>query len=178
MAELDDYASRHFRYRDLIEAGDTYARHQPDNTPQNPETWTWLARLAADILDPVADAFAAPEITYGFAGPNLVGYLDSAAAPDRDQHAGAETGADGAPICAVGGQAVDFYVPGQSSLAVAQFVVENHAFDHLHFFGPSRPIHVSLAPENRARVCLIFNHGRDNARPLWMPPRQFLRIKE
>lgn len=177
MAGLDEFASRHFRYRDLVEAGGTFAQHQPDNTPQVPETWTWLARLAAGILDPVVDSFGWPEITYGFAGANLIRYVDGGVVPARDQHAGFERDGDDQPICVRGGQAVDFYVPDHSSLDVAQFIVRDTDFDQLYFFGPNRPIHVSCGPENRAAISLVFRDKKGDMPPLWMPRSQFLRIK-
>ncbi len=54
---LDATCSRHLRFRDLIECGETWARLTGvvDNTPRQAATWDGLRRIATDVLDPVID---------------------------------------------------------------------------------------------------------------------------
>jgi hypothetical protein len=53
--------------------------------------------------------------------------------PSRDQHAAHELNTRGKPTCARLGAAADFFVPYQSMLEVAQWVVENTDFDRFYF---------------------------------------------
>lgn len=178
MLELDDWASRYFRYRDLVEASDQQAQAGAAQVPVAAETWVWLAALAESVLDPVVDRFGEPTITHGFVGPARLGEDAGSAAPDHTQHAGFEADGGGNPVAARPGQAVDFYVPAWSSLEVAQYLAENVAFDRMAFYGPDRPVHISVGPANEGLISLIFRDARgSDMAPLWMPKRQFLRIK-
>jgi hypothetical protein len=111
-----------------------------------------MCELCLRVLDPVVDQFGPIELTYAFASPALDMLVRLKAYPRTtrhlDQHAGCELNRDGRPYCSRLGMAVDIRVPGVSSVAVAQWVIENTSFDRLYFYGPRRPIHVSAGPEN------------------------------
>jgi hypothetical protein len=157
LPKLDAPCGRHFRYRDLIECGDTWkaaaANGSPiDNVPLRRETYAALRGLCRRILDPIAERFGVPELTYGFASPLLTARILRRIAPRLDQHASCELGRRGVPVCARLGAAVDLIVPGVSSLDVARWIVSRLAFDRLYFYGEDRPIHVSAGPERSAAV--------------------------
>ena len=160
IANLDRAASRFFTYRDLIEAGETFARQAPDNTPQERETWDAISGLAQEILDPVVERFGRLEITYGFAGPALARLVPGRNAPELHQHAGYERNRAGNLVCKRGGQAVDFNVPNMDSRPIAAFVAQYLAFDRIYFYGQNCPIHVSIGPQH-AR--LIYHVMRGSA---------------
>ena len=96
-----------------------------ENVARHEETHRAIESLWQELLVPVESKFGAIKVTYGFAGHELVkavrrrarelGRLPSVT-PSRDQHAGHELNTRGKPVCVRGGQAVDFYVPGHSSL--------------------------------------------------------------
>ena len=152
---LDDRCGEHFRYRDLLECGDTWRRlaaaSSPDapplNVPQAAETFAALRALCAAVLDPVVRRFGPIELTYGFASPSLTRHVEGRIAPTLDQHAACEVNAAGRPVCARLGAAADFVVPGVDSREVAAWVAKETAFDRLYFYGLDRPIHVSSGPE-------------------------------
>jgi len=149
---LNELCGRYFQYRDLIECGETWRRCQIDNRSQRLETYAAMCELCLRVLDPVVDQFGPIELTYAFASPALDMLVRLKAYPRTtrhlDQHAGCELNRDGRPYCSRLGMAVDIRVPGVSSVAVAQWVIENTSFDRLYFYGPRRPIHVSAGPEN------------------------------
>jgi len=155
---LDATCSRHLRFRDLVECGETWTRlaGSVDNTPLQPATWEGLRRVATEVLDPVIDRFGAIRLTYGFASASLVRRISGRIAPYLDQHAGAELNARGAPICSRLGQAVDFEVSGVGGLALARWLMANTPFDRLYFYGDDRPVHVSVGPAgSRAVVTML-----------------------
>lgn len=174
MPHLDDPAGRHFRFRDLIEAGETFAAHRTDNTPKQPDTWTHLAELAQSILDPVADRFGRPRITHGFTGPELIRRIPGRIAPQLDQHAGNELNRKGNPICKRPGQAADFQVPHVSSLEIARFVVKALPFDRLYYYGDDRPLHVSVGPERAGYLCVIERKQGGHGHPRTISREKFL----
>ena len=57
LPDLDAMAGRHFTFRQLCEAGETFARLRPDNRPRDPETYDAMRRACEIVLDPVVDAF-------------------------------------------------------------------------------------------------------------------------
>ncbi len=150
--DLDAPCSRHVRWRQLVACGETWHRLDQAgspcaNLPLQPETWEGLRQLACQILDPVVDRFGPIELTYGFAGPELVRHIRSRIAPALDQHAGWERNRRGEFVCSRLGQACDLRVPGVPSDDVARWVMQALPFDRLYFYGAERPIHVSWAPE-------------------------------
>lgn len=161
--DIETHCSRHFRYIDLIQCGETWhrlaseataaaGRAPIDNLPKQPGTWQAIADLAVHILDPLVDAFGAIELTYGFAGPALTRHIRRRIAPRLDQHAGYELRSDGQPICVRGGMAADFYVPNVPHPVVIQHLVAGSRFDRLYIYKGERPLHVSYGPEVRGMI--------------------------
>jgi hypothetical protein len=163
--DLDALCSRHVRWRELLECGETWRRlasagQSWANLPQQPQSWQGLAALAGTLLDPLIDRYGPLQITYGFAGPLLTRHIAARIAPSLDQHAGSELNRRGQPICARLGQACDFAVPGQPSGEVARWIVANLPFDRLYFYGDDRPLHLSYGPENaRAAFAMLPGPG-------------------
>ncbi|MCA0359074.1 MAG: hypothetical protein LCH78_19870 [Proteobacteria bacterium] len=153
--DLDAPASAHFCYRDLIECGETWSRLRPDNRPRQAETYTAIAALARDVLDPIVELLGRPALTYGFAGPALTRRIGGRIAPRVDQHAGHELNARGAPVCERLGQAVDLEIPGCDARVLAAAIIEATPFDRLYVYGPDRPVHVSRGPQNSRSVVLM-----------------------
>ena len=147
LPDLDALAGQHLRYRDLVEAGETWARLRPDNRPRDPGSYAAMARLCRDVLDPVIDRFGPIRITYGHAGGSLTRAMPGGIYPSLDQHAGHERRRDGAWICGRLGQAVDFEVAGVPTSEVAAFIAGHLPFDRLYYYGRDRPLHVSAGPE-------------------------------
>lgn len=150
--DLDGPCGRHLRFRDLIEAGETWHRVRVPNLPEQPGTVAGLQRLAREILDPVIEQFGRIEITYGFASWELTRYVPGRIAPSRDQHSGHELRPNGEPICARLGQAADFRVSGLCCGALAAWIAAVLPFDRMYFYGTDRPVHVSVGPEEARTV--------------------------
>ena len=155
VGDMDRPCGRHVRFRDLIEAGETWRRVRVPNLPQQAGTVEALQRLARDVLDPAIDEFGPIEITYGFASQELTKHVPGRIDPSLDQHAGHELRRDGRPICRRLGAAADFRFPGVCSGSLAAWVAAKVPFDRLYFYGTDRPIHVSVGPgESRAVVSM------------------------
>lgn len=153
---FNQYCSRHFRWSDLICAGQTFKRVQPDNVPQTPETWTAIEELCRMILDPVVDEFGSIKITYGFASPNLTKHIKSRICESRDQHAGHEVKQNGTPICRRLGMAVDILSDNAHGLVLARWIAANLPFDRMYIYGSDRPLHISYGPEQSNEIyCLL-----------------------
>ncbi len=149
---LDDQCGANFRYRDLIECGDTWHRVRVGNCPQSPESYNALHDLARYVLDPVIDYFGAIRLTYGFASTALTKHIHSGIAPPLDQHASNEQARNGKQICSRGGAAVDFLVEYEDMAGVAEWIAANTPFDRLYIYGSNRPVHVSYGPEHRREI--------------------------
>jgi hypothetical protein len=149
LPSLDERCGEHFTFRDLIECGETQAKTGIPNIPAQPETYNALARLATLVLDPVIDYFGPITLTYGFCSRELAKHIPGRITPELDQHASHELNTRGKPICKRLGAAVDFVVSDESMLEVAQWIINNTAFDRLYFYGDSRPLHVSCGPESK-----------------------------
>lgn len=150
--DLDRPCGQHLRFRDLIEAGETWRRVRVPNLPVQPGTIAALQRLALDVLDPVVEQFGPIEITYGFASRELTRRVPGRIDPSRDQHSGHELRPNGKPICARLGQAADFRVAGLCSGALAAWIAARLPFDRMYFYGTDRPVHVSIGPEEARGV--------------------------
>lgn len=87
---LDQKASHHFSYRDLIECGTTAKRHLLFIEPKQVESWVSLSLLATNILDPIVEKFGPVTLTYGFCSPELARQITKNRfphiAPNLDQH--------------------------------------------------------------------------------------------
>ena len=149
--DIDASCGRYFKFRDLIECGETQARTGLPNLPYEPETYNALYDLAANILDPVIDYFGMIKLTYGFCSPEIAKYIKSRVAPTLDQHAAHERKRNGDNVCDRLGAAADFVVDDEDMLQVAEWIIDNLPYDRLYYYGPNRPIHVSFSP-NGARV--------------------------
>lgn len=137
-----------FKFSDLIECGETWKHTQVDNRPRQPDTYNALADLARLVLEPVADYFGAPRLTYCFASSRLTQQIRKGIAPRLDQHSSCERNRSGKPICERGGSAVDFIVDFENMREVARWIASNCEFDRLYFYGDDRPLHVSIGPGN------------------------------
>ena len=148
--------SSHFSAADLLYAGETCKKIRPRNTPIQLGTWSALRQLCSDVLEPVRSHFGHPTITYCFASHDLTRHIKNRISPKLDQHAGFELRPDGSPVCPRLGQAVDFYVDGVSSAVVAYWIAQYLRFDRLYYYGASRPLHVSVGPDNsRGMVAML-----------------------
>jgi len=157
--DLDDRCGKYFRYRDLVECGETQAKAGLNNVPVQPETYLALRRLAGEVLDPVMDYFGGIRLTYGFCSVDLAKRITANIAPKIDQHAAYERNSRGQRICRRGGAAVDFIVDNEDMLEVANWIVEHTLFDRLYFYGAQQPLHVSVGPENNREIVLML--GRE-----------------
>ena len=144
----------------LLHCCDTWQKlaaegHVLANQPQQTETWEALRQIQEKLLFPLEQRYGQVDLSYGFAGPELVKRVRQQAEqdgrlpnihPPGDQHAGHELNRNGQRICKRDGIAVDLRVPGVSSEEVATWVIENLPFDRLYLYGAARPFHLSWAP--------------------------------
>ena len=125
-----------------------------NNTPETEDSLMWLKQLEDKILTPLANGFGNIVITYGFTSHELIRKVlkESPAhiAPDLDQHAAHEVNTKGTRICKRDGSACDIYIDGfeNQMQVIARYIIENLEFDRLYFYGSSRPLHISVGPEN------------------------------
>ena len=159
---LSASCGKYLTYRDLIECGSTQKQANIDNIPDRLESYTALRTLATDVLDPVIKEHGNIELTYGFSSAALSRRIARGIAPKLDQHAAHELNKLQNPICPRLGAAADFIVHRQSMLKVAQWVVQNCPFDRLYFYADSRPVHVSVGPDNSRAVVMMRIEGDRN----------------
>ena len=141
----DSLCGQHFTYRQLIECGETQAKTGLPNFPKQPDSYTGLYNLAANILDPLIDYYGPIMLTYGFASPALTKHIQGRIAPKLDQHAACELNRKGEPVCPRLGAAVDFIVEDEDMEEVAHWIIANLPYDRLYFYGKDMPIHVSYS---------------------------------
>ena len=152
---LDAPCGANFRYRDLIQCGETQASSDIPNLPKQPDTYTAILRLARELLDPIIDYFGMIKLTYGFCSSELAKKIPGRIAPKLDQHAGHELNRLGNPICDRGGAAVDFLVEDEDMLEVCQWICGNLEFDRIYFYGPQSPLHLSFSACPNKQVTLM-----------------------
>jgi hypothetical protein len=152
MGEADFLLSPHFAAADLLHAGETWVASRIPNIPAQPATWSALRQLCREILEPARANFGHPVITYGFASEALTRLIPGRIYPSLDQHAGHEVKQNGEPICKRLGQAADFYIPGVPSTELACWIADELPFDRMYFYGDTRPVHVSVGPENSRSI--------------------------
>jgi len=159
---LDQKCGSNFKYRDLIECGETWERTTPENVPRSPDTYTALCDLARVILDPVIEYFGAIKLTYAFAGRQLTNEIRAGIDPKLDQHASCELNARGNLVCMRKGAAVDFIVEDEDMAEVVDWIAANLPFDRIYFYGNSRPVHVSYGPDDSSQIVdiLTAENGR------------------
>ncbi len=143
----DRASSRHLTYRQLVECGETQAKTGLPNLPNQPDSYTALRDLAANILDPVIEYFGMVKLTYGFSSPALARHIKGRIAPKLDQHAASELNRKGEPVCPRLGAAVDFIVEDEDMEEVARWIIANLPYDRLYFYGKDRPVHVSYSEQ-------------------------------
>jgi hypothetical protein len=158
--DLDDACGEFFTYRDLTECGETWARlaeegRRVENVPLELETLDAMRTLCRIVLDPLAEKFGRPELSYAFGSPSLTKQIRGRISPLLDQHAGSERNQRGQLICRRRGFAVDLQVPGARSREVATWVIEHLDFDRLYFYSDERPFHVSVGPEQSRSVVVM-----------------------
>ncbi|MBK8628885.1 MAG: hypothetical protein IPN84_01355 [Sphingomonadales bacterium] len=171
--------SAHFTAADLCCAGETWQRVRIWNEPQQKETWAALEQLCETILEPVVARFGMPRLTYGFASSELFRHISSGTkaalggtkeavggtTAALDQHAACELRRSGKLICPRMGAAVDFAVPSVSSLEIAHWVAFSLPFDRMYVYGPDRPFHVSVGPENTKGLVQMIEWAPGRLRP-------------
>jgi hypothetical protein len=180
--DIDAPSGRYFRYRDLIECGDTWHRLADtgsalSNIPQDAGTISAMRNLCAVILDPAVDAFGKVILTYGFSSAALAREIPNRIAPSLDQHAGCEKGNSGDPICDRGGMAADFHVPGVSTVEIARWVCSTTRFDRLYFYGADQPLHVSVGPDNTGQVVVMEKRKSGRRVPRVIDRQEFIRAQ-
>lgn len=158
---VDQKASRHFSFINLIECGTACRTQYIANLPMQESSWRALEQLSANLLDPIVEHFGPITLTYGFSSPELARAISTNEnphiAPNLDQHACHELNSKGKLICTRLGAAVDFIVdemPNQMD-DVALWIAQNLKFDRIYYYGKSRPLHISYGPEMNQFVQLM-----------------------
>jgi DNA phosphorothioation-associated putative methyltransferase len=155
---LDEQCGANFCFRDLIQCGETWERLRTDNAPKSPDTYNALYDLATGVLDPVIEYFGAIKLTYGFASPELTRHITGRIEPRIDQHISHELGRSRRAICQRLGAAVDFLVEFEDMREVAMWIASNCLFDRMYFYGPDKPLHVSVGPDSSRKVYELVEH--------------------
>jgi DNA phosphorothioation-associated putative methyltransferase len=155
LPQLYEYCGRYFKYRDLLECGETWQETRIVNLPRNPDTYNALYALTARVIDPIIDYFGMVKLTYGFCSSELAKAIPARIAPKLDQHASHECSRVRQPICDRLGAAVDFLIEDEDMVEVAKWIAENLSFDRLYLYGPNRPIHVSYGPQMLHQVIIM-----------------------
>ncbi|MGR5261387.1 hypothetical protein ACPV5Q_15670 [Vibrio astriarenae] len=138
------------------------------NQPSS-ESLLYLTKLDSNILAIVENTFGPIQITYGFTSNSLLNYIRKHSpgdmCPKIDQHAAMEVNVRGNRVCERDGAACDFYVAGYEDKMdiIAKFIVSHLKFDRLYFYGKTRPIHISVGPDN-SRYALLRNTRSDGLR--------------
>ena len=111
-----------------------------------------MRELSAKILDPVVERFGPIELTFAFVSPALDREIRKSPPANTsragDQHAGCELNSTGRPYCKRLGISCDFKAERVGSRIVAAWIAAKTEFDRLYWYGDSRPIHVSIGPDN------------------------------
>ncbi len=156
---LDEKCGQRFKFRDLIECGDTWRIAKVDNSPQTADSYNALADLTRFILDPIVDYYGAITLTYGFCSRMLGKSIMKGVAPELDQHAAHERTRTGRFVCNRRGAAVDFIVQDENMAEVAEWIAKTLPYDRLYFYGPDRPLHVTYGPEHKRDFITVREHG-------------------
>lgn len=173
---LDDACGENFSFRQLIECGETFEKSSVDNVPLQAATYNALYELAIKILDPVIEYFGMIRPTYGFSSAALARTIPGRIAPKLDQHSSCELNRSGNLICQRQGAAVDFIVDDENMTDVAIWIASNLPFDRLYYYGSTRPIHVSIGPENSRLISVMTNYEDSGRRmPRSMSAEAFIK---
>lgn len=155
LPSLDDKCGAHFRFKDLIQCGETYHGLGIDNIPREAQTYLALKRLTEEILDPLVNEFGKIELTYGVSCSSLSRAIKRNICPSLDQHSSFERNKNGHLICKRGGAAADVCSPNVGSLTLSQWIVRQREFDRLYYYGDQRPFHISLSAENYRHIVIM-----------------------
>jgi hypothetical protein len=159
LPSIDESCGAHFRYRELIEVGQTWGRYRIDNRPSQLATYAAMRELCEKVLDPAYEQFGPLKITYAFVSPQLDKLVRENPRPNTtrslDQHAGCELNGNGKPYCRRLGLAADLLSLGYSSIEVARWIYQNTQFDRLYFYSADRPIHVSVGPDKARQMTFM-----------------------
>ena len=154
-----DHCSQHFKYSDFFECSNTWKSTSAVNLPQSADTCIAIKQISQAILDPLVDKYGEVTLTYGFCSAKLANQIKKNAqptiTPSLDQHAGYELNSRGNRICKRDGFACDFIIPKESMRKVSRWLIQNCDFDRLYFYDDTRPIHVSIAPENHRQIVIM-----------------------
>lgn len=167
LTELCTCSQTYQKYRDRI-----------DPFPQNlNETIPELCRLCDAILDPIIEHYGRDrfQLTYGFCSKDLKRYLErkdpetgrknGRVAPAIDQHMACETNKNGKYYCSRLGAACDFYIIGEPSDRVVNWILDRKLpFDSLYFYGSDRPIHISYGSQHKRDVWTFTDRGQPTKR--------------
>lgn len=142
---------------------DWYTLKYPQIISNNPNknSLRAIACLSSQVLLPLEHQFGSLEVTYGFTSARLLKEIRKTSptgiAPDLDQHAAHELNSRGAYFCERLGAACDFMINRYAGRMneVAQWITLNLSFDRLYFYGPDRPIHVSVGPDMRQFIQIM-----------------------
>lgn len=161
---ISESLSENFKLGDLTRCSDAVKFHGIENIPREEKSLSALVSLAEEILEPVVTMYGFPQLTMGFCSPAVQRLMKQGIAPGLDQHAAHELNSRGKPLCPRGGAACDFFIDGQGSLGVAQWLVINLKFDRLYFYGDDRPIHASWSKSPSRSVVLVKRSHRTGRR--------------
>ncbi|WP_426149214.1 hypothetical protein [Polaromonas sp. DSR2-3-2] len=172
---LEDKAGKHFSFRDFIECGETWLDLDAkgssiNNRPAQEASWLAISQLAIVVLDPIADIYGKPSLTYGFCSQTLAGLISKkpnpGIAPQVDQHASCELNTKGNAICRHRGAACDFFIPDRETQMdkVALWIASNLQFDAMYYYGRDRPLHISWGPAMRQMVVVMKTNVLDQRR--------------
>ena len=179
MLNQEEFAGKHLSFRTFLECSDSWQTNPVNNVPKQEATFVAIQNFCREVLDPVWEEFGPLTLTYGFSSPELSRIIRKGISPKLDQHAGHELNRSGNPICPRLGFAADFYVPKHSSLAISKWIVRNTNFDRLYFYGASRPLHVSVGPEQLKQVVILETYGAHQRRvPRRIKQSEFLDLDD
>ncbi len=177
----DAACSPHFRYWDFFECSDSWVRTRLDNVPRQRATYQAIDLLCQTVLEPIWSRFGPITLTYAFSSAALVRVIrqnpNPTITPGVDQHAGCELNRAGKPICPRLGQAVDCYVPGVSSLVVAQWAAQHTPFDRLYFYSAHRPFHISAGPDHSGSIVWLEGYRGGRHQPRVQSLERFLAFR-
>ena len=137
-----------------------------DNSPASSKSTSFLELLVNEILIPLDRRFGNIEITYGFTSAELKRYISknssNGTAPELDQHSACELNAAQNVICGRGGAACDIRTDNALSSDIVTYVVNELNFDRIYYYGPDRPVHISVnaEPLNHLQIMKVSDNGR------------------
>jgi hypothetical protein len=167
LTELCTCSQTYKKYRDRI---DPFPKNLNETIPE-------LRRLCDTLLDPIIEHYGRDRfrLTYGFCSKDLKRYLErkdpetgqknGRVAPAIDQHMACEVNKNGKYYCSRLGAACDFYITGEPSDRVVDWILDRKLpFDSLYFYGSDRPIHISYGLQHKRDVWTFTDRGQPTKR--------------